>query len=239
MANRCWRFVLALWSCAPAGWFVQTAAAQESPSTTASPPPRLKIDIERHVTEAIARDPSLALPHFKEDVEVRDVYQEALAARLRGIDLECGASEKGPPTRYEMNPYRGATIPVHADFLAPAKLIAKELDKLLGSKKPRYFLYAVHRPVVLADSSTASPAGPTPPPSVAAEYVLRDTPISENARSSVPGTRWELVASFRDRDSALATIDRLRGGFAALRRAREDGRLPPWVSTTCRPPRLK
>jgi len=269
VANGCWRFAPALAFCAAVGGagadprLVQSPSSHEAATgdpdtagpprsqivpTPATTPPRLKVDIERYIAEAIARDPSLALPHFKEDVEVRDVHQDALDAHLRGVDLECGASGSGPPTASDMNPYRGATIPVHADFLAPTKLLVKQLDKLFGSKKPRYFLYAVHRagvggaPATPTPTSTAgspSPPPPAPSPSSATEYVLRDAPISEDARSSVPGTRWELIASFRDRDSALAALDRLRGGFATLQRAHEDGRLPPWVSTTCRPPRLK
>ncbi len=215
------------------------------PAATA---PRLEVDIERNVAEALARDASLALPRFKEDVEVREGYREALDARLRGVDLACGASEQGPPTPNEMNPYRGATIPVHADFLAPAKLIVRGLDRLFGSKTPHYFLYAVYgsaardasaKAGASAPTGSESLPGPTPPPSSSTgEYVLRDAPISENARASVPGSSWDLVASFRDRDSALAALDRLRAGFATVQRAHDDDRLPPWVSTTCRPPRI-
>jgi hypothetical protein len=267
VAKRWSPFALALWFCGPAGSFVETAVAQESPSTTDTPkqdatpeagtaaskepaaprPARLTIDIERHIAEAMARDPSLALPRFKEDIEVRDAYQDALDALVRGVDLECGPSGQGPPTRYEMNPYRGATIPVHADFLAPAKLIVKGLDHLFGSKAPHYFLYAVHRSSVAdapgtddASPMTSAPSssGPRPSAPSAPEYIVREAPISENARSSIAGVSWELVASFRDRDSALAALRRLRGG-STLQRAHEDGRLPPWVSTTCRPPRIR
>ncbi len=270
MANGCWRLALALLSCAAvavgrAGADPPTAPLpstgdtakpgpeaavpprpQVLPARPPEPPPRSRIDIERAIADAIARNPTLALPHFQEEVEVRDVHQEALEAHLRGVDLECGASESGPPTASEMNPYRGASIPPHADFLAAGREIAKGLRKLFGSKKPRYFLYAVRRAVAAPQPSTAGPAAPSgvapaapTPAGESVAYVVRENPIAENARSSVPGTRWELVASFRDRETAVAALDRLQRGFTALQRAHEDGRLPPWVSTTCRPPRIR
>ncbi len=246
MAYGCWRFAMALAVSASGGG--GQPAVQESPTEQAdpeqpriAPQPRLKLDIERAITEAMARDPSLGLPRFEERVEVRDVYQESLEALLRGVDVKCGASQTGPPTTGEMNPYRGATIPPHADFLGAGKAIAKGVRKLLGSKKPRYFLYAVHRPASgsTRTASTSAPVSGAVESGDTVSYLLRESPISKNARASVPGTRWELIAGFRERDDALVALDRLRRGFATLQRAREDGRLPPWVSTTCRPPRIE
>ena len=265
MANKSWRFALALWFGASGSWLVEPAAAQESTSTaetkkqdaahaagapapaqpTPTPPPRLRIDLERYIAEAIARDPNLALPRFKEDVEVRDVYQEALGARLQGVDVECGIPDSGPPSSNELNPYRGATKPPSADFTGLARLIGNGLKN--RGAKPRYFLYAVSREPTTVAASTASavtppgataagPAASAPPAAQAASvtYVLRDSPVPENARSSVPGTSWTLVASFRDRQPALATMDRLR---RASTPETSDVRLPVW--TTCRPPRGK
>ncbi len=262
MGHGCWRFALVLSLSASAGWFVATAAAQEPPSTAESPnetvapaptqpapkAPPSKIDIERYIKDAVAGDPSLALPRFKEDVEVRDVYQEALETHVRGVDVECGTPDAGPPSRTEMNPYRGAQIPPYADFAGLARLIGKGLKHRMSSSKPRYFLYAVSRPPTTVAAATAGVATPTDAVTVtgpmssapaadqeaSVTYILRESPIPENARSLVAGTNWTLVASFRDRQPALATLNRLRRAVTTLPR---DVRAPAW--TTCPPPRAK
>jgi hypothetical protein len=125
-----------------------------------------------------------------------------------------------------MNPYRGATIPLHVDFLGPAKLLRRKL-KARSSKEPRYFLYAVRRKV----EPGARPGGGE---SVA--YVVRDGALPEDVRSSVPGTAWELIAGFVDRAEATEAFLRLQRGFGSPTRARLDDPLPPWVAATCRPP---
>ena len=194
--------------------------ASESPLAPSAAP--LTLDIQSHVDEIVARELAKGLPRFEEAIEVRDRLQEAIEGHLRGVDLECGASESGPPTADETRRYRSTSIPPHADFLALGKVLYKGVQRLIGPRKPRFFLYAVRR-------GRAERVG----------YVLRDGPVSDSTRAAVPGASWELVASFRDRAEASAALRRLERGFATPQRAHEDGRLPPWVASTCRPPRWK
>ncbi len=216
----------------------QPPPAPPPPPGTAPAParPRLKLDIGKAIAEVMERARQEGLPRFEESMEVRDRAQDAVEDRLRGVDLECGAPETGPPTGSEMNPYRSAAIPPHADFLAAGKALFKATKKALSSATvPRYFLYAVHRRPAPEAASTAEAA----PVAETVSYVLREGPVAEGARASVSGTSWELIASFGDRGEAAAALKRLENGFASPQREHEDGRLPPWVATTCRPPRLK
>jgi hypothetical protein len=116
----------------------------------------------------------------------------------------------------EMRRYMGASIPLHADFLAPLKALAR----LLGSRKPpRYFLYRVRY-----DDRVA--------------FALKEGRASEVARLGTAGAAWELVAAFSDLKRGQEALHRMERGFVTVARAREDNPLPPWVGTACRPPGL-
>lgn len=188
-------------------------------------PARLEIDIQRAIDEVYARHVASGLPRFEEKVEIRDKVQEAIDERLIGIEEECDEAESGPPNHAELNRYRAYPVPVHWDYVAVAKFLVKTFKKRFGSKEPRYFIYAVRK----SAREGSAPAAP--------ELVMREGAISEAARAAVPGTSWELMASFRDRDEALRGLTRLRQGFASPKRAFADDRPPPWASTNCRPRR--
>jgi hypothetical protein len=185
----------------------------------------LKVDLQRAIDEVMARHAREDLPRFEEKVEVRDRVQEAIDSRLVGIEQECDEAESGPPNHAELNRYRTYPVPVHWDYLAVAKFLVKTVKKRFGSKEPRYFIYAVRRPAAVGQ------------PSGVPELMLREGAISEAARSAVPGTSWELRASFRERDEALRGLTRLRQGYTSPQRAFDDERQPPWASTNCRPRR--
>jgi hypothetical protein len=206
----------------PGGAPAVVSPAPPSPSTgtapVAAPTPAapLKFDMNRAIAEMVAR--MLAIPRFEETIEVRDRPQEALEAHMRAANLECGATESGPPSNDEMNRFREARMPPSADFRAAARLLHRKVKGLFSPKKPRYFVYSVQRPA-------------TPERVV---YVVRDGPVSEDARSSVPGTAWELVASFVDRRSAADAVNRLQRGSVATQNAPQT----LWA-TGCRPARAR
>ena len=172
----------------------------------------LKVDIGKAIAEVAAR--MLATPRFEEHVEVRDRYQEALNSYLRAADLGCGATAAGPPPYDEMNRFRETRIPPHADLLAGAKWLVGKLKRQGTIKGGRYYLYSV----------TAKSA----PGRVV--HVVRDGPISEDSRSSVPGTSWELVGRYVDQSKASEAVARLpRGGSAD---GSEESRVL-WAATAC------
>ena len=198
------------------------AAAQQAPAPTAAPAgpappsaPPLTIDMDRAISELVAR--MLAVPRFEEYVEVHDRYQEALDAYLSAVDLTCGATSSGPPPQDEMNRFRGAQIPPTADLLAAGKLVAKKVKGLFKKKRPRFFLYSVRR--------KDAPARVV--------YVVRDGRISEGARASIPGTAWELVDSFSDREKAAEALTRLQRGFASTSAEGHDVPRTLWAATGC------
>jgi hypothetical protein len=203
-------------------------AAPIASAPQAVDPPPLKLDIDKAVRDVLARQRAHELPHFEERIEVRDAYRDALEAHLHGAELECGASAWGPPTRYEMNGYRGSPIPVHADFTAGAKLLYSMLEGLFSSKEPRWFLYAVRR--------TTQPGAPGPD---RITYVIREGRVPEHARLSVPGTSFDLIAGFRGRTEASSALRRLERGFPTLKRAHADDPPPPWFATPCPLPRFE
>ena len=63
-------------------------------------------------------------------------------------------------------------------------------------------------------------------------YVVRDGRISEGARASVPGTTWELVDSFAERDKAGEALTRLQRGFASTSGEGDETRTL-WAATGC------
>jgi hypothetical protein len=189
--------------------------ATGTPAPTPTPTP-LRLDIDRHVSELLARHGTTGLPRFEETIEVVERAQPALDDLLRGRDLACGPTAGGPPPVSDLNAYRGATIPVHADFLAVGKLLWKGLSRL-RHPKPRWFLYRVRR-------------------EDAVRFVLREGELPTAQRYAAAGTTWEELARFHDRDGAADALRRLERGFATAERRSNGDPLPPWVATTCRPP---
>jgi hypothetical protein len=196
-------------------------AAQElaPPIATGTPAPAptpLRLDIDRHVSELLSRHGTTGMPRFEETIEVVERTQSALDDLLRGLDLACGSTSGGPPPVSDLNAYRGATIPVHADFLAVGKLLWKGLSRL-GHPKPRWVLYRVRR-------------------EDAQHLVLREGEVSTAERYAAAGTTWEELARFHDQDGAADALRRLERGFATAERRTNADPLPPWVATTCPPP---
>jgi len=191
------------------------AIATGTPAPTPTPTP-LRLDIDRHVSELLARRGTTGVPRFEETIEVVERAQPALDALLNGLDLACGPASGGPPPVGDLNAYRGATIPLHADFLAVGKLVWKGLSRL-RHPKPRWFLYRVRQ-------------------EDAVRFVLRQGELSTAARYAAAGTTWEELARFHDQDRAADALRRLERGFATAERRTNGGRLPPWVATTCPPP---
>jgi hypothetical protein len=170
--------------------------ATPPPVTVAGAPdsgtPHLNADVGKAIAEIVAR--LLAMPRFEEHVEVRDRYQGALNSYLHASDLGCGATSSGPPPYDEMNRFREARIPPHADLLAGGKWLLDKLQRHGASKGGRYHLYSV--------SAKAAPGRLV--------YVVRDGAISEDSRSSVPGTRWDLVGRYADQGKASEAVARLQ-----------------------------
>jgi hypothetical protein len=192
-----------------------TPAPAPGASAITPAPASLRLDLDRHVDDLLARHGTAGLPRFEESVEVVERAQPALDALLAGADLECGPTASGPPPTGDLTAYRGATIPPHADFLAAGKLLWKGLKKL-RRPKATWLVYRVRR-------------------EGASRLVLREGEVSQAARLAAPGTTWEEVARFSDRNQAVNALQRLEQGFATARRRTSGERMPPWVATTCRP----
>jgi hypothetical protein len=194
----------------------QVQTAPPAPSVPAGTPetgsPHLNVDIGKAIAEVVAR--MLATPRFEEHVEVRDRYQEALNSYLRASNLGCGATSSGAPPYDEMNRFREARIPPHADLLAGGKWLLGKLKRHGASKGGRFYLYSV--------GAKSAPGRVV--------YVVRDGAISEDSRSSVPGTSWELVGTYADQGKASAAVARLQRGGSAD----EVGRSQVlWATTGC------
>jgi hypothetical protein len=114
----------------------------------------------------------------------------------------------------ELRRYMGASIPVHADFVAPLKALARLLR---SGKAARYFLYRVRY-----DDRVV--------------FALKDGRASKVARLGGGDAKWDLIADFSALKDGQEALHRLQRGAVTVARAREDDRLPPWVQTTCRPP---
>ena len=198
------------------------AAAQEPPAAPAGPPARvpsapqpLAINIDRAISEVVAR--MLAIPRFEERIEVHDRYQDAIDAYLRGADLACGASASRPAAPDQTRRVGGvetAATPT-ADLLAAGKLLAEKVKGLFGKKTPHFFLYSVRR----QDTATR------------VVYVVRDGRISEAEAVAIPGMSWELVDSFADRDRAAEALTRLQRGSSPI--AGQDAPGTLWAATGC------
>ena len=93
-----------------------------------------------------------------------------------------------------MSRFRETRIPPHADLLAGAKWLIGKLKRPSTVKGGRYYLYAV--------TALSAPGRKV--------LVVRDGAISEESRSSVAGTNWELVGRYADRSRASEAVARLQ-----------------------------
>ena len=185
-------------------------ACRSRPSAPRHRPSRLRL---------LARYGKAGTPRFEETIDVVERAQPALDSLLRGYDTACGPTTGGPPPVGGLNAYRGATIPLHVDFLGPGKLLWNALRGLRPAK-PQWFLYRVRREDAVL-------------------FVLREGEASSAERYAKGGATWEELARFGDRARALDSLRRLERGFATVERRTNGERLPPWVATTCPPPDLR
>ena len=194
-------------TCVAAG----AAVAQEPPARDEPPAEPVEVDVDTAISRILAQ--MLAIPRFEEEVEVRDRYQEALDEYLAATALECEPPpNEGPPTAAELDRYGANPKPPSVDLVAAGKLL---LGKGKGSGKPRFYLYSVRREDV--------------PERVV--YVVRDGAVTEDARSSIPGTTWELRKRYSDREEAAEALKRLERGSASAESSREPRTL--WAAAGC------
>lgn len=195
------------------------AAPAPSPAPTPSPAPaRVRLDIDRHIDDVLARRDTSGLPRFEDKIEVVERTQSALDALLRDLDLACSATSAGPPPTSELNRFRGAPIPMSADLLGLARLIVKGVKTLAErNKPPRFILYAVRHGETF-------------------RLVLREGEIPASVRLAVPGTTWEELARFKDREQAAEAMRRLERGYATLARQTSGEPAPAWAPIRCQPP---
>lgn len=188
------------------------AVPKPSPSPEPTPAPRrLRLDIERYVQRALESEGGP--PRFATSVEVdAESPQAAFERHLQGLDLECGPTGGGAPTEAETRAVRPHLSP-SADFLALGKWIKGKVQK--GKGPDRYFLYRVR---------TAK----------GVSYSLRAEPVPD-ALLGVPGTTFELVATFPDQGSATRAWQRLEQGFASPTPTGSGAPPPSWTTSPCRP----
>jgi hypothetical protein len=55
-------------------------------------------------------------------------------------------------------------------------------------------------------------------------------------RLAVPGTTWEELARFKDREQAAEAMRRLERGYATLARRTSGDPAPAWAPIRCQPP---
>src|SRR5262245_32528921 len=188
-----------------------------SPSPSASPsapasgqPRRLRLDIEKHVDDVMARDKD-GRPRFEESIDVlARAPDEALAQMLQEFDLECGPSS-GPPTAVESREFRPHMSPSLDVSALLTRLLAGAVTKPNGP--PRYFLYRVQ-----------APGG--------ADYLLREGRLTVPPGQQ-PTTAFELVEGFPDLASAVRGFQRMERGFADPV-SKDAARPPDWSSSPCR-----
>jgi hypothetical protein len=190
---------------------VGAAAAEEPRSPDERPAEAVAIDADTAISKVLER--MLAVPRFEEEVEVRDRYQEALDAYLTAAALECEAqTSEGPPSPAELDRHGANPKPPSVDLVAAGKLL---WEKGKEEGKPRFYLYAVRR----EDAAER------------VVYVVRDGEITEDARSSIPGTRWELVKRYSNRDEAAEALKRRERGFDPTESSK--GTRTLWAAAGC------
>ena len=196
------------------------AAPERPPEATPTPVPgRLRLDIERLVTERLEEEERKGVPRFETRVEVIGKSPQVMIDRfLGGIEYDCtpggAAPGGGAPSHIEMREARWHPSP-SADFEAALlKLIARTLKgKMRG--EDRYFLYRLN---AAGDVS----------------YVLREGRLPKALLRARPATTWELISAYPDPKSGVKALRRLERGFTTP----EGSSAPPpadWQTSTCRP----
>lgn len=176
--------------------------------------PRLRLEIDRLVKERLEKE---ELPRFETQVEVVGKSPQVMLERfLRGIEYDCRPAGAPPgggaPTHIEMRAARWHPSP-SADFQAALiKLIGHAL-KGKSRGEDRYFLYRVS---AKGDVS----------------YLLREGRLPEAVTYATPGTTYELIKAYADKESGATGWRRMERGFASP----EGSNAPPpadWQTSTC------
>lgn len=193
-----------------------SAPSGREPSPPAGPPrPRLRLDLERHARKQVEEERGTALPRFEESVEVEgQTPQSILERQLQGVPLDCGPAGGGDaPTETEMRAVR----PHGAPYIDVLPLAKKLLDRRKKKQADRYFLYRVHRPEGV-------------------RYDLRAERVPESWSYTIPGTKFELLGGFADRDDAARALRRLEQGFDRAVSTLKVSPPQPWATQQpCRP----
>ncbi len=203
------------------------APAAPQPTPTPSPsvaengaesPKRLVLDIDKRVERILAAHGE-DRPHFETSVEVWGKPPQVMLERFfGGTDLECGPTPGGAPTEAETREYRHHPEP-YLDFAALIGALAKKIDSKRSKADPAsYFLYRVH-------------AGNR------VTYSLREDKIPDAWLFDLPGTTFELLATFSDPGQATAALRRAERGYAQIDPKAAPSPLPPWATANCRPRR--
>jgi hypothetical protein len=181
------------------------------------------IDVDREVESVLAKDAQRLMPHFETSIEVVGKSPQVMLERFfGGVDLECapGGAPKGggAPTEIEMREVRAREVGVpntpYVDFATIAMYLTQKL-KPKGKEAERYFIYRVTTQGRVT-------------------HVLRAERIPPSLLFGVPGTIYELIATFPDIGSAVGGWKRIEHGFASAV-GPSSSPPPPWQTTTCRP----
>jgi hypothetical protein len=162
--------------CAPAPVATQTPSATD--------PPRLVLDVERHVREIGDAD----VPRFRLEVIGR-TPQQAFEEHLKGFDTLCGPGGGGAPTVAEMKNYR-------PNVISPTLFSVDVLKAIADIKKmgpDRYFLYKMTRPDGI-------------------HYILHEGRLPES-QLLLPGAILDPIGAFPDRATATRAWRRMQRGF--------------------------
>jgi len=184
----------------------------DAPRPVPADPRWIRLDVDKHVERLLADPQKGGLPRFETSIEVLGKPPQVMFERFfHGLDLECGPASSAPPTDVEMRTVRHLPTP-YWDLAALVGALAKRLKE----KGPdRYFLYRVRR------------AG-------GVSYWLREDRISDATLFNIPGTTFELAATFPDLDSATKGWRRMERGFETPRPTVSASPPPPWATIPCR-----
>lgn len=160
------------------------ASATSAPAASATPLPRLVLDVDRHVQQAAEGE----RPRFRIEVTGR-TPQRAFEEHLQGFDTLCGPGGGGAPTVADMKPYRPNAI-------SPATVSVDILKVIADLKKvgpDRFFLYRMTRPDGVS-------------------YIVREGRFPES-QLLLPGAILEPIAAFADRATATRAWRRMERGY--------------------------
>jgi hypothetical protein len=173
---------------------VYPAAGQgaDAPPAESRDPPRLRLDVDRHVERVLAEAKAAGeIPRFEEKIEVREPGV-MLTRFLQDEDLRYGPTGGGPPTTAETMAYRPGPTP-GANFLAVLQWL---FEKAREFGPPRFFLYRVGA-------------------SGKQWYALYEEKVPRERQAARPDVVYELIESFTDRGRAVAAWKRLERGEPA------------------------